>query len=747
MQDNKAAFYCSAHFNSTRKMWLSFVVSTLIGCAALTASAADGQFVAHSTPSYVATAKNLGTEDPTKTIEVSIWLNPHNRGEMDALARQLYDRTSANYRHFLSRSQIAQRFAPTAEEAKTVQVFFEAHNLKVVKVGPDNFFVRARGTVGDVETAFHVLLNNYQVRDKIIRANSSDPYVEGAAAPLVRSVSGLDTGKYEHPMMARPTSLGKNGPAGVSAAEAGMKTALAPPSSFYTPNCFDGVVTDVLSTDNNGSLPIGTYKGNHLNLQSLTSAGCAYTPPPIQTAYNLTGLYAEGYQGQGQTIVILDWCGSPTIQSDANAFSAMFGLPLLGSSNFNIIYTPTPSLCEAPDSVEINIDVEWAHAIAPMANIDLVVPPSASFQDVNEAEYFAVNYGLGNVISGSYGSVEPFTSTAELENENLISEIAAISGISTNFSSGDDGDYTAFGLPASVNAPADSPWATAVGGVSLALNADNSIAWQAGWGNNEVELTDSGFIADPPIDFGFYAGAGGGPSNCVLQKFVGTPPTTEVCLAGYPKPAFQESLPGKYRQLPDVAWLADPFTGVAILISVPGQVPEQVWQVYGGTSVACPMFSALWAIANQEAQGPKKVNPPLGQAAQYLYSMPAGAITDIVPVGSPTNVRASIQEPTMTNNYTPSEVLGAGGLPPGPSAAPGKFVSAIWDYPYLESTELVISFGTDCSALPSTDKDGTPCNTSSALHTKVGWDNVTGMGVPNAKAFADAFKPAAAAAK
>ena len=163
-------------------------------------------------------------------------------------------------------------------------------------------------------------------------------------------------------------------------------------------------MTDVFSSDNDGSLPIGTYKGNHLNLQSLTSAGCAYTPGPIQTAYNLTGLYAEGFQGQGQTIVILDWCGSPTIQNDANAFSAMFGLPLLSSSNFNIIYTPTPSLCEAPDSVEINIDVEWSHAVAPMANIDLVVPPSASFQDVNEAEYFAVNYGLGNVVSGSYGS-------------------------------------------------------------------------------------------------------------------------------------------------------------------------------------------------------------------------------------------------------------------------------------------------------------------------------------------------------
>jgi subtilase family serine protease len=89
-----------------------------------------------------------------------------------------------------------------------------------------------------------------------------------------------------------------------------------------------------------------------------------------------------------------------------------------------------------------------------------------------------VNYRLGNSFSGSYGSVESLTPASALDTENLISEIAAISGISTNFSSGDDGDFTVRGIPATVNAPADSPWATAVGGVTLALNSDNSIAWQ-----------------------------------------------------------------------------------------------------------------------------------------------------------------------------------------------------------------------------------------------------------------------------
>ncbi|MGB9233505.1 MAG: S53 family peptidase [Terriglobales bacterium] len=705
-----------AAYTAASGRWLFVMGLVLTSCALLSASSVSGNLVAHNTPGYVSSAKNLGAVDPSKTIEVSIWLNPHNRGELDALTQSLYDRTSPNYRHWLKTKDIAARFMPTAAEAKTVQSFFEAHNLKVVRVGANNFFVRARGTVGDVEKAFQVQLNNYEVLGNVVRANDRDPYVDGAAGRLVGAVMGLDSGKYEHPLMQRsiPSGTGK------AVAAQGVH-----PDDIYSNVCFPGTETDVFSNNDNGSLPVATYKGNVLSLQNLTSNGCAYTPPMIQAAYNLTGLYNEGYTGSGQTIGIIDWCGSLTIQSDANAFSAQYSLPLLTSSNFAITYTPTPSSCEAADQVEINIDVEWAHAIAPGANINLIVPPTASFQDVDEAEYNAVNYGMANVLSGSYGSIESFTPATILTTENLISETAAASGISTNFSSGDVGDFSAEGIPPTVSAPADSPWATAVGGVTLALNPDNSIAWQAGWGNNETLLAEEGFVSDPPSEeaFGFIGGSGGGPSNCASQDSSGN------CLAGFPKPSFQKKLPGKYRQLPDISWLADPYTGVAILISIPGDVPAQTWQVWGGTSVACPMFSGLWAIANQEAEAGG--GPALGLAAQYLYSMPAGAITDVVPVGTPkTNVTGSIQDTSGKTAYNANAVLGGG--------APSKFVSALWDYAWLQETGLVISFGTDCTAGPTYGVI-TACTASNSLHTKTGWDNVTGVGTPNAQAFADSF--------
>lgn len=687
---------------SYNQLWTSrrcATVLSLIACAALPLSAATGQLVANTTPKYVSTAKNLGPTDPSTTIDVSIWLNLHNRSTLDTLAGQLYDPSSPNYRHWLKPSDITANFAPSAREAAAVQQFFLSHNLRIVTVGPANLFVRARGTVGDIEKAFQVQLNNYNVRGTTYRAPASDPYVDGPAAGLVRAVYGLDSGSYSHPLVLRPSTVPSPAP-GAAAAQPSAS------ADFFTSNCFTGARTEKHNT--NGTFPTATYRGNgYFGSATNPSPGCGYTPAELYTAYNLSGLYAEGYNGAGQTIAIIDWCGSPTVQRDANAFSTKFGLPLLTSSNFKITEVPTPSQCSGPD-VEINLDVEWSHAVAPGANINLVVPPSASFQDVDEAESYIVVYLLGSVISGSYGSPEFETPTTILQNENLINEMAAVSGISANFSSGDDGDFSAFGIPATVSAPADGSYATAVGGVTVALNPDNSIAWQTGWGNDEALLVEPGIIFNPPLGFGFEYGAGGGPS------------------AVFPKPSFQNGVPGTMRQLPDISWVADPYTGVVVLFSNPGTFPTQIWEAVGGTSVSCPMFSALWAIANQEA------GVALGQAASYVYSMPAGAITDVVPVGSTTNVNAVIHETSSTtNNYSAGQVLGG--------ATEGKFYSALWDYPYQGGIAFVISFGTDCTTVSG--GFGTLCTDSSALKTGAGWDNVTGVGTPNAQAFADSFKP------
>ena len=721
------------------------VVIALIASLAQPAFAASGSFILHNTPSYVTTAKNLGPVNPANTIEVSLWLRPHNRAQLDAVATELYNPASPTYRHFLTRSQIAAHFAPTAQEAQTVAHFLEAHNLKVVRVGPNNFFVRARGTVAQIEAAFQVKLNQYKLQDRVIRANNRDPFIDSdAVASLVHAVYGLDNMQYKRPFITRPTSVSQlmsASPLPSAIGNAATASTPTPPPNFFSNTCFLGPETDVFSTNGNGSLPIGTYKGNHLNLPTQTSVGCGYTPPMIQAAYNLNALYAAGFSGQGQTIGVIEACGSLSIETDANAFSAMFGLPPLTPANFAITQIPAPVTCAFDGNIEVNIDVEWAHAIAPGANINVLVAPSASLIDLDEAEFTAVNDNLATVISGSYGLPEFLTSPALLQTENLISEIGAATGISTNFSTGDDGDFSNFGVnfPQFVSAPASSPWATAVGGTSLALNSDNSINWQAGWGTNIVAIANSGSVFDPPEAFGLNSGSGGGASNCVQQSFN---PITNVltCLAGFPKPAFQNKLSGTTRQIPDVSWLADPFTGGVVTFTNPGAFPPQLFQVFGGTSLSCPMFSALWAIANQVA------GKPLGQAAPYLYSLPAGAITDVVPfttlqANPKQNVTASIQEPTVTHAYSAASVLGG--------KITGPFISGIWDDPFIFNAGVVISFGTDCSAsavavtpFGNINIPGVECNNPVHLHTKIGWDNVTGLGVPNPPAFVQAFAPA-----
>jgi subtilase family serine protease len=688
--DIRKKLYGSVCDSSLQRRTAAALFVAAVGLLAPPVRAADGQFIVHNTPGYVAQAKNLGAASGSQIIDVSIWLQPHNRSELDALVRDLYDPGSAAYRRWLKGSEIAARFAPTAAEAKIVQDLLTSNNLAIVRVGPDNFYVRARGSVADVEKTFRVKLNNYQVGTAVLRANAADPYIEGPAAALTQTVSGLDSGEFEHPLSTASAVMAP--PPGASLADAAAPpkvSAAADPSPFDTV-CFPGPETVTFSSSLN--YPTATYQGN---AYAKGSFGCGYSPSNVQQAYGLNALYEEGFDGAGQTIVIIDWCDSPTILADANAFSRRFGLPELTASNFNIINYPTLSACSGVNP-EVNVDVEWSHAIAPGANIDLLVPLSGGFEDVDEATYYAATSGLGNVVSGSFSSPENFVSDAELAKENLISEIAAVGGVATNYASGDAGSYAEGGpFPPSVSVPADLPYATGVGGVSLALKADNSIQFQTGWETFRVFLNDDGILFDPPVSQGgFVGGSGGGAS------------------AFFAKPWFQKHLSGSYRQLPDVSWLADPLTGGVIAISQPGQLPLQIWYTIGGTSLSTPMFSALWAIANQEA------GVPLGQAAPYLYSMPPNTITDIVPFSSAHNATAVIEESaSVVHRYDAAETIEIDPQLFGP------FYSAIWIPD--NGAELVVSFGGNYD-----------------LKTAVGWDPVTGVGAPNAKAFADWFAPA-----
>ena len=643
----------------------------------------------------LANAQILGAEDQSKEIAVTFWLNQHDKAGFDELVRQLYDRNSPNYHHWLTSKEYAARFAPSAAEMAIVRQHLAANNLKVVSTDKLNLAVTARGTVADVQRATGVQLNRVLINGETHRMPSTELAIPGMASKLVHAVQGLtDTRFQSHAKLSKDPDTGKAYMIPLSKISPSSK--VGPAVQYFNPECLHNAqarnFTDGLTPPVQTAYYTGSRYGTNISNGPPSLPPCGYDAPQVDTAYGLTSLYKDGLDGTGETVVIVDAYGSDTITADSNIFAAINGLPaLVPGTNFNIIYPGGPTNCGGNTcgwDVETSLDVQWSHSVAPGANIDLLLALTNNSDDLDIAVLYAVEYGLGPVISNSYGIEEAYLATydpGELAVENAINELGASFGISVNFSSGDDGDFSYVYPEITVSMPASSPFATSVGGTSLFLNNDKSIKLQTGWGNNISRI--AGYAPNPPVIppllEGFIFGAGGGTSGV------------------WPLPSFQTSLGGNYRLVPDIGMVADPYTGVEFIDTEGG---EQFISVVGGTSLACPTFSGIWSIAVQAA------GTWLGQAAPILYTLPAGAITDIVAVNGPDNVTGHTHiAHTPLVYYTAPELV-----PPLENTT--EFVSTL--YNGTSTRWYVLGFGLDTS-----------------LTTGPGWDNVTGLGTPNGADF------------
>ena len=532
------------------------------------------------------TAKILGAVDPSQQISVTFWLKQHDKAGLDNLVRQMYDPNSPNYHHWLTPKQYEARFAPSAADMSVVKQYLASNNLQVVHTEKFNHAVTARGTVADVQRATGVQLNRATINGEAHRLPSAEPAIGGAAGKLVYAVQGLTDFRYNnYARRAVDPSTGK-------AAALTPLSYFGPVDKFFNKDCLRDTQTRTFKTG--GSGPYATYTGtrygSNINSGPPNLAPCGYNAKQVDKAYGITPLLKQGLDGTGQTVVIVDAYGSDTITSDANTFSAINGLPPLTPSNFQIYYPTGPTDCGGNTcgwDVETSIDVEWSHSLAPGANIALVLALDNSNTNLDLSVLYAIIEGLGPVISNSYGIDEillQIYEPGELTVENNISETGAALGISVNFSSGDSGDYfvSSGGIYQTVSMPASAPYSTGVGGTSLFINSDNTIKMQTGWGNNLTAVAQPGSNPPyiPPFFEGFVYGAGGGASGV------------------WSKPSYQWGLPGNSRLVPDIGFLADPYTGGEVIFTEGGQT---YIAVYGGTSLACPMFSGVWALAVQAA--------------------------------------------------------------------------------------------------------------------------------------------------
>ena len=381
-----------------------------------------------------------------------------------------------------------------------------------------------------------------------------------------------------------------------------------------------------------------------------------FFPEGIRNSYNISPLYDQGLDGRGVTIAIVDSFGAETVQHDLHVFDSAFSLqPMCGEESvactsgmptFQQLHLqgsppakPTGGKGTGQENhsawaLEVALDVEWAHVVAPMANILLVTTPTAEtlgvqgFPQMMAAEQYVIDNHLASVISQSFAAAEEtFSSQQSLENLRHAFKSAPAAGVTILGSSGDFGAANKFKEPvhnpgpiptASVEWPASDPLVTGVGGTFLCTNP--TVGSQAADDSQPPTTCQTTFagVREPA-----WQGSGGGFSHVFSR------PAYQSTL-----PAGSTAIPASQRGVPDVAYQASPRTGVLIYSSEPGQSVSSTcaqpstncvgWFVIGGTSSSAPQWAGLVAIADQ-INGDQGNRGGLGLINPGLYRIGANA--------------------------------------------------------------------------------------------------------------------------
>jgi subtilase family serine protease len=359
------------------------------------------------------------------------------------------------------------------------------------------------------------------------------------------------------------------------------------------------VASHAVSNDITMKVPAGRPVGHVFGCQTdPTAALVCYSPEQIQKAYGIDKLQGRGVTGAGRTIVIIDAFQNPTMASDLAAFDSTFGLP---DPTLNIIAPDglTPFDPTNADMVgwagEIALDVQWSHAVAPGAKIDLVLSKSDQDADILSATQYAVDHNLGDVISQSFGENENCVDPTIFKAQHAMFASAVAKGITLFASSGDEGaalptcDGSSWVQAAS--SPADDPFVTGVGGTELIA----APACRDATTLNEIPC------ARPAKPAGTYE------SETALNEPAGEFTEGNFSTGGgfsdlFKRPDFQDGIHGisrSTRGVPDVAYTGAIGHGVLASCGACAGISTPVFFVFGGTSVGSPQWAGLTALADQ----------------------------------------------------------------------------------------------------------------------------------------------------
>jgi len=510
--------------------------------------------------------------------------------EQDQALQQLLDaqqtKGSGNFHAWLTPEQFGRQFGPSDADLQAVTDWLTGQGFQVNKVSSGRTVVEFSGNVAQVRNAFHTEIHRFVVNGEERIANVTDPQIPVALSPVVAGVVAL------HNFPRRPQ----------------VKT-----RGTYRRDTATGQLT-----------PLFTY-GNPANF--------ALGPGDFRKIYNVPA----GADGTGQSIAVV---GQSNINlQDVRDFRSMFGLSAKDPEI--IINGPDPGLSD-PDEGESDLDVEWAGAVAPNADIKFVVSQS-SLSDplqliggVDLSALYIIDKNVAPVLSESYGICEAFLGTTGNAFYNSMWQQAAAEGITVVVSSGDSGsagcDPDPSGLSpnaaidgVSVSGIASTPYNVAAGGTDFDPSTTTNTYWNTTSGTvnsalgyiPETTWNDSACAINSPASCtsvdpqGFdLVAAGGGPSNCEVLNSNGT-----SCSQGYAKPAYQSGITINStgyttRLIPDISlFSSNNQNGVALVVcqsdANPGGTgcnlnsPFQDFSLVGGTSAATPAFAAIVALVNQ----------------------------------------------------------------------------------------------------------------------------------------------------
>jgi subtilase family serine protease len=587
--------------------------------------------------------------------------------QLTTVIDQMHTPGSANFHKWMSAEQFGELYGPAQSDVSAVRQWLEAEGFTVNVVYANNMFIDFSGTAGQVETAFHTEIHNFEVNGVMHIANTSDPQIPAALGQVVSGVASLND--FRPKAMHERVRSAATDPKGAS-----PKTALA-----HTP----------ASETKSATAQFDNGLGDQ-----------AIVPFDLELIYNIAPLLSAGISGQGMKIVLLE--DSDQFNCNASGAAGRTGTPCSATSDWATFrnrfglskYTagslsqenPQPQTginnCQDPgvngDDDEAAIDVQWASAAAPSATLVSAgcADPRGSFGGLIALQNIMSHPNADNVdvVSMSFGESEENTGATLNAAFNSTFQQAVAAGIAIFVSSGDEdaassdhGGETCTGFPnngefscaedgINISGWMSSPYDVSVGGLDFAdvflgessdfffpfnnefFGSARSYVPEQPWNDSCAGSLLSEFETGSTVAFGTKGfcnttlgsnfleavGGSGGPSSCAT----GIPTTRGVSggtCAGWAKPSYQSQNLGhmaglvndKVRDTPDVALMAanglwghfypicftDPNNG-----GVPCSKSPADWPGFGGTSVSSPIFAAIQSLVVQH-KGSLQGNP------------------------------------------------------------------------------------------------------------------------------------------